>query len=257
MNQTLEGQVIWVTGSAVRVGKAISLELAKYGAHLVIHYHTSHAQALETAQMIRNLGREAMVVGADLTQPDQIYTAVETIESQMGRLDALVNNASIFIRTPWEMITPNDWDTSLAINLKAPVFCALESAKLMLKTLSSAQAVKDPTVCGRIINLIDWAAMRPFKNYLPYMIAKGGLVTMTKALAIELAPKILVNAIAPGPVLPEEGASKEMVDKMIQRVPLQRLGSVEAIAHTVRFFLESPDYITGQILSVDGGRSLG
>lgn len=239
----LQDRVVWVTGSAMRLGKAIALELARRGAHLVIHYHHSEAEARQVADEIEKMGRRTLIVQANLARVDQIKEAVRKIDETFGRLDVLVNSAANFYRVELENIDEDIWDRSLDINLKGSAFCALEAAKLMRRGQE-----------GKIINFSDWAGFRPYRNYLPYLISKGAVITLTRALALELAPEIQVNAVAPGPVLPPPTATEEEKARMIRQVPLQRMGSPEDIVKTVVFLIEGSDYITGQILCVDGGR---
>lgn len=239
----LKGKVVWVTGAAVRLGRAMALDLARRGADIVVHYNTSAEAARATAGEIEALGRRALLVQADLSQVEQVKRVVGEIEQGLGRLDALINSASNFIRVPWQEVDERIYDLSLDVNLKGPTFCALEAARLIKASGG-----------GKIVNFADWAGFRPYKNYLPYLLAKGGIITLTHALALELAPDIAVNAVAPGPVLPPEGSSPEMTEKVIRQVPLQRWGSPEDIVATVAFLLEGSDYITGQVICVDGGR---
>jgi NAD(P)-dependent dehydrogenase (short-subunit alcohol dehydrogenase family) len=239
----LQDKVVWVTGSAVRLGRAMALDLARRGANIVVHYNTSEADARKTAAEIEALGRRALLVQADLAQVAQVKRVVGEIEQGFGRLDVLVNSASNFIRVPWQEINETVYDLSLDVNLKGPTFCALEAAKLIRATGG-----------GKIINFADWAGFRPYKNYLPYLLAKGAMITLTRALALELAPEIAVNAVAPGPVLPPPDASEAMKATMIRQVPLQRMGSPDDIVATVAFLIEGSDFITGQVICVDGGR---
>ncbi|MDO8945461.1 MAG: SDR family oxidoreductase, partial [Desulfobacterales bacterium] len=200
-------------------------------------------EARATVEEIEALGRRAVALQADLTQVGQIKSLVTAIEQEFGRLDALVNSAANFIRVPLEEINESVYDLSLDTNLKGPTFCALEAARLIRATGG-----------GKIVNFADWAGFRPYKNYLPYLLAKGGIITLTKALALELAPEIAVNAVAPGPVLPPPDTTEEFKAMMIRQVPLKRLGSPEDIVATVAVVLEGSDYITGQVICVDGGR---
>lgn len=239
----LTDQVVWITGAARRLGRAMALEIAKRGAHIVVHYANSHTEAEEVADQIRALGRRALIVQGDQSKVADIRRIVGEIDATFGRLDALVNSASNFKRTPLDTITEADWDDSLAVNLKGPAFCALEAARLIRRGGG-----------GKIINMADWAGLRPYRHYLPYLIAKAGVVALTRALALELAPEIQVNAIAPGPVLLPEAATADEIQSVLRYVPLKRLGSPQDIAATAAFLLEGSDYITGQVLCVDGGR---
>jgi pteridine reductase len=221
----------------------MALDLAGRGAHVVIHYGTSADEARRLAGQIEQLGRRALTVQADLDRVDQIRAMAGRIQSEMGRLDVLINSASNFIRVPVEEVDEEAWDRSLNVNHKGATFCALEAARLM-RTGEG----------GKIVNFADWAGFRPYRHYLPYMVSKGGIITLTRALALELAPQVQVNAVAPGPVLLPADTSEEEKRHIIRHVPLGRIGSPEDIVATVAFLLEGSDFITGQVLCVDGGR---
>ncbi|HOR28096.1 MAG TPA: SDR family oxidoreductase [Candidatus Sumerlaeota bacterium] len=239
----LNGHVVWITGAARRLGRAMALDLARRGADLVVHYHHSRAEAEQVAGEIERLGRRVLTVQADLRSVAAIRHCIDRIEHHFGRLDVLINNASNFERVEFDRITEEDWDLSLDTNLKGPFFCAREAARLLRRDGG-----------GKIINLADWSALRPYRHYAPYMIAKGGIVTMTQVLALELAPEVQVNAVAPGVVLPQPDVAAEAMDKLLRQVPLGRAGSPDDIVATVAFLLEGSDYITGQVICVDGGR---
>ncbi len=239
----LQDRVVWVTGSGKRLGRAMALDLARRGAHIVVHYNHSEDEAVEVAEQVRDLGRKSIVVKGDLSKINDIRIIMAQIEDAFRRLDVLVNSASNFIRVPLADITEQIWDESIDVNLKGPTFCALEAAKLMRRGGG-----------GKIINFADWAGFRPYRHYLPYMISKGGVITMTRALALELAPDIMVNAVAPGPVLLPEGTTPEEEAQIIRNVPLKKTGTPDDIVATVAFLIEGSDYITGQVICVDGGR---
>ncbi len=239
----LSDKVIWITGAARRLGRAMALDLAGRGAHIVIHYATSREAAESLAAELRAKGRRALTVQGDQSRVDEIARVAAAIDAEFGRLDVLVNNASNFKRTPLDEVDEQAWDDGIDVNLKGPAFCALEAARLMRRGGG-----------GKIINMADWAGLRPYRNYLPYMIAKAGIIALTHTLALELAPAIQVNAIAPGPVMLPEGTTDEQRQQMIRHVPLGRTGSPEDIVATLAFLLEGSDYITGQVICVDGGR---
>ncbi len=241
----LHDKVVWVTGSGRRLGRAMALDLAGRGAHVVVHYNTSEAEAREVAAMIEQLGRRALVVQGDQCKVGDIRRIVGEIDAAFGRLDVLVNSASNFIRVPVEDVDEKVWDQSLEVNLKGPAFCALEAARLMRRGGG-----------GKIVNFADWAGFRPYRNYLPYMVSKGGVITLTRALALELAPDIQVNAVAPGPVLLPEEIGPEETAAIIRHVPLRRLGSPDDVVATTAFLIEGSDFITGQVICVDGGRMI-
>lgn len=242
----LKDRVVMVTGGARRLGRAVALTLAGRGADVVIHYGQSREEAEALAVEIRSLGRRVLIVQAELADVTEIEAMFARVEETLGRLDVLVNSAANFLRVSLEELTEESWDRSLDVNLKGTVFCAREAARMMRQRGE-----------GKIINFADWAALRPYPGFLPYMISKGGVVTLTRALAIELAPAIQVNAIAPGHVLPPDGASAEVMERLASRVPLKRLGTPEDIAKAVLYLIEGGDYVTGQILCVDGGRLVG
>lgn len=239
----LRDKIVWITGAGKRLGRAMALDLAQRGAHIAVHYSTSENDAREVAQQIEALGRQAMTVRAELSDVDAIMRCVGAIERRFGRLDVLINSAANFIRVGWEDVTEEIWDRSLDVNLKGSCFCALEAAKLMRRGNG-----------GKIVNFADWAGLRPYRNFLPYMISKGGVITMTHALAQELAPEITVNAVAPGCVLPPEDTTPEEYETIVRNIPLGRCGTPGDILAAVRFLLEGSDYVTGQVICIDGGR---
>jgi pteridine reductase len=241
----LRDKVVWITGGARRLGRAMALDLAARGAHIVVHYHRSEAEARVTAADIEALGRRALTLRADLARVDEIDAMAAEIERAFGRLDVLINSAANFHRVPLAEVTEADWDRALDVNLKGAYFCARAAARLMARSGG-----------GKIVNFADWAGFRPYRNFSPYMISKGGVITMTQALAVELAPKIAVNAVAPGVVLPPDAMTEAEAARALRNIPLGRFGAPEDIVKTVAFLLEGSDYITGQVICVDGGRLL-
>lgn len=239
----LDGKIVWITGAGVRLGREMALAAAGRGADVAVHYCKSEAAACEVADEIEALGRRALTIRADLASVDDIREMAADIEEALGGVDVLVNSASNYLPAPVDEIDEAAWDASLDVNLKGAAFCALEAARMMKKRGG-----------GRIVNVADSAAMRPYPGFLPYMIAKGGLITMTRALAVELAPDITVNAIAPGPVLLPGGATPAQRDRAIRRVPLGREGSPADVVAALMWLLEGGDYVTGQVVCVDGGR---
>ena len=237
------GKVALVTGSGVRVGKRIALALAGTGMHVAVHYHSSAGPADDTVAEIRELGVEAESFQADLSQTASIRSLIGAVDERWGRLDVLVNSAAIFPRTPWDEIDEATWDRTLEVNLKAPFFTAWHAVPLMRRGGG-----------GKIVNIADWAGLRPYKNYLPYVISKGGIVTMTKAMAKELAPEIAVNAIAPGPVMLPEDFDAAAAERIRKGTLLQRLGSPDDIAQSAVYLVAMTDFVTGHVLVVDGGR---
>lgn len=238
-------KVALVTGSGVRVGKRIALALAERGMHLAVHYHTSAEPAEETVAEIRALGVDAEAFQGDLAQTASIRALIDGIDERWGRLDVLVNSAAIFPRTPWDEIDEATWDRTLDVNLKNPFFTAWHAVPLMRRNGG-----------GKIVNIADWAGLRPYRNYLPYVVSKGGVVTLTKAMARELAPEIAVNAIAPGPVMLPEDFDADAAERIRKATLLKRLGSPDDIAQSVVFLVAMTDFMTGHVLVVDGGRLL-
>ncbi len=239
----LHHRVVLVTGGAVRIGRTIALTLARRGADVVISYRSSSAEANATLDALKRIGSRSLAVKADLTRETDIKRMFATIGRAYGRLDVLVNSAAVFPRTPFERLTAKDWDDTFAANLRGPFLCALYASRLMRRRR-----------VGKIINLADWAGVRPYKHYLPYCVSKAGILGLTKALAKELAPHIQVAAIAPGPILPPQDMSRATRARIAKRVPLARWGSPQDIANTVAFLIEGTDFITGSTIFVDGGQ---
>ncbi len=240
------GKVALVTGSGVRVGRRIALALAARGMHVAIHYHTSEGPAAGAVEEARAMGVQAESFAADLGRTEEIRGLIDAIDARWGRLDVLVNSAAIFPRTPWDEIDEAVWDRTMAVNLKAPFFTAWHAAALMRRGGG-----------GKIVNIADWAGMRPYPHYLPYVISKGGIITMTKAMAKELAPEIAVNAVAPGPVLLPEEFDPAAAERIRKSTLLKRLGSPDDVASAVEFLVVMTDFVTGHVLVVDGGRLIG
>jgi len=234
-------KVALVTGGAVRVGRAIARELAMAGHDVAIGYRTSTAAARQTVRELEGLGVRAVALRADLADPAAARRLVTRTVARLGRLDLLVNNAAIFLRTPVDTVTPGQFDRLIAVNLRGPFFCAQAAARVMARR------------GGRIVNIADVGAVRVWPGYIPYGISKAGVIMLTRGLAAALAPGIQVNAVGPGVVLLPEGFSEEAQQKLAARVPMRRHGRPEDVAAAVRFFATCPDYITGQVLFVDGG----
>lgn len=240
------GKVALVTGAAMRVGREIAIALAEQGMHIAVHYRSSAGPALDTVDRIQKLGVEAESIQADLDELRQVEQLIESVRERWGRLDVLVNSAAIFPRTPWDEIDETVWEQTLRTNLKAPFFTAWHAASLMQENGG-----------GKIIFIADWAGFRPYRNYLPYVVSKGGVITMTKAMAKELAPDIAVNAIAPGPVMLPPDFSDEDANKIVDETLLKRLGSPQDIAQSVVYLVAMTDFVTGHVMVVDGGRLIG
>jgi pteridine reductase len=240
----LNGRVVLVTGGAYRVGRAIALRLARQGCHLAVHYRRSREGAEEVAQQCIDLGGQAATFAADLTRRDEVGSLVPAVLEHFGRLDVLINNASVFEVMPIEGFDLADWDKTLQVNLTAPMMLVDAAREELLRRE------------GRIINLCDISTSRPWPDHVAYMVSKGGLDTLTRVLARALAPKVNVCGIAPGAVEWPPEYDQELRDRLTRKIPLLRGGSAEDIASAVEFLLREGDYLTGLILPVDGGRQI-
>jgi pteridine reductase len=242
----LAGHCVLVTGGAKRLGAAIGRRLHAAGANVVVHFHQSQpaADAL-VAEFEGARAGSALAVRADLHDVARLAALPEAALERFGRLDVLVNNASTFYPTPVGSITPAQFDDLLGTNLRAPLF------------LSQAAAPALRASRGLIINMVDIHGRRPLKAHPVYSAAKAALVMLTRSLARELGPEVRVNGIAPGPVLwPERELDPALKDEIIAKTALKRTGSPEDIASAAYFFAAEAPYVTGQIIAVDGGRSL-
>ncbi len=248
-----EGRVALVTGGARRVGRAIALELSRAGCDVALHYSTSEVDAGQTASDIRALGRRCETFRMDFLHGFDPKALVDDVAVKMGSLDILVNNAAVFESDgPGDAhsFTEDAWDTAACerifrVNAFAPAaLCGAAAAAMRTRGR------------GKIINICDICTERPWVNYLAYGASKAALACLTRALARSLAPQIQVNGVAPGIAEFPEEFDQSQREVLMRRVPMQRAGSPEDIAKTVRFLVEGPDYITGQIIAVDGGRSV-
>jgi pteridine reductase len=244
----MQNRVVLITGGAKRVGAAICRRLHGEGASLMIHYRSSMAEARELQAELNAIREDSVALAqADLLNMAHLPALVNDTVQRFGRLDVLVNNASSFHATPVGEIDEADWDDLVGTNLKTPLF------------LSQAAAPHLRKAEGCIVNIVDIHAERPLKSYSVYNAAKGGLVALTRSLARELGPEIRVNGIAPGPILwPEDEAwSDELArQRIVNTTLLKRTGEPDDIARTARFLVYDAPYITGQIINVDGGRSV-
>jgi pteridine reductase len=241
----LDGKVAIVTGGAVRLGRAITMALAGAGADIVLNYHTSAVEAEATAAEIRAMGRKALPYRADVSHVGQVEAMVAAAVARYGRLDVLVNSASLWRRTPMGQVDEANWDQVLNIGLKGAMFASQAAAPHL-----AAHGE------GLIINMVDVSAFKPFPNLIAHSVAKGGLLTLTYALAMELAPGVRVNAIAPGPILPAPDAPPQIFEATAGRTLLKRWGKLEDITEAV-LYLARADYVTGVVLPIDGGERWG
>ncbi len=236
-----QGKTALVTGGAVRVGRALTLALARSGANVVVHYNNSAGPAEETAAEARALGVEALSVQADIGDPDAIAGLVRTVEAAFGGVDILVNSASPFVRKQLHETTLEDWHFVLGALLDGPFLLSQAFAPGMI-------ARGD----GLIVNILDRAAFAPSPSYLAHSVGKHGLLGLTRNLAVALAPSVRVNAIAPGPVLPPPDYAPEQNERIAQGTLLQRWGSPDDVVRALRYLIDA-DYVTGDVLFVDGG----
>ncbi len=241
------GKVALITGGK-RMGAAVATTLARAGADVAVVYHRSRPEAEDTVTAVRALGRRSISLQADVSSEQDCAQAVEATVAQLGRLDILINMASVYGSKPFDQLTAADWDRQMSVDLRA-TFLFSRSAALVMKRVGG----------GRIINFADWVAAsgRPrYAGYLPYYVAKAGVKALTEALALELAgDQILVNAIAPGPILAPPDMSTKETQSVEQSTPLGRWGGEAEIAKAVMFLVQS-EFVTGETIRVDGGRHL-
>jgi pteridine reductase len=244
----LAGRTVLVTGGARRVGAAICRRLHRAGANVVIHYRTSRSDASRLQRTLEAQRRHSVAcVRADLLDFDALDAIVAAAIERFGQLDALVNNASSFYPTPLAEITLREWNDLVGTNLQAPLFLARAACAELARRR------------GSIVNIADVHAERPLEGHLVYSVAKAGLVALTRALALELAPHVRVNAIAPGAIVwPEAGvlAASKLQRDILRRTPMGRIGSPQDIAAAVHYLIAAAPFVTGQVLAVDGGRSI-
>ncbi|HEY0702807.1 MAG TPA: 3-oxoacyl-ACP reductase family protein [Candidatus Acidoferrales bacterium] len=237
----LANQVAVVTGAAKRVGRSIALRLAAEGANIVINYESSKPEAQQLVDEIKSAGNRAMAIQGDVSQRSDVQKLFAATEAEFGRLDILVNNAGMFFAVDFDQLTEEQWDRILNTNLKSQFLCCQTAAPLMKRGGR-----------GRIINISSLGGLLPWPAYTHYCVSKAGSIMLTKCLARALGPEITVNSVAPGTIqFPGESPDEDY----IKRVPLHRTGTGDEIADAV-FYLAQAEFVTGQILAVDGGRSL-
>lgn len=244
----LESKVALITGAARRIGAAVAETLHDAGMRVVLHYNASEEEAQQLcARLNQKRPESAVTIQADLLEPEIDKSMIQQAHQVWGRLDLLVNNASRFYRTHFGKVTEYAWDDLMISNLRAPFFLSQAAAPYLQETK------------GRIINISDIHAWRPMRDYSVYCISKTGLLMLTRALAKELAPDVLVNAIAPGAIVWPEGdntLSPDEKDSIINKTPLGRSGSADDVARVALFLARDADFMTGEVLAVDGGRHL-
>ncbi len=239
---TLSGKVALVTGAARRLGREISLGLAREGADVILHSHKS--SIYEVAETIEREGRRTWAIRADLAIPGQVEVLAEEALRRAGQVDILVNNASAFYATPLETLTSAVWEEMLQVNLSSPFLLSLLLGRKMRETAKGD---------GKIIFLGDWSGRRPSRDYLAYCVSKAGVHALTRSLAKALAPNVQVNEVAPGPVLVPEKFTPNEIERVRVSTPLQRLGVPGDVVRTVLFLTKPGSYVTGASYVVDGG----
>lgn len=241
----IKDKIILITGGAVRIGRAITLEMVKCGAEVYCHYNNSESEAKSLKNETENLEGNLHLIKSDFSQTNQTLNLISELIDKTNKIDILINNAAIFIKTPLENVNENDWDKLFSINLKTPFFI---SQKIGLKMKEQG--------FGKIINIGDTSGLNPWPGYLPYSLTKSGIISMTKGLAKALAPEVLVNCINPGPVLIPNYYDNNEMKKAVDKTLIKKTGSANDIVQTIKFLIEGTDYITGSIINVDGGRSI-
>lgn len=240
----LKGKTIILTGGK-RVGMTVARTLAEKGVQVVLTYNHSQKEAQQSVREIESTGAKALAIQADLTKNKDVVSVIDSTLSNFGHLDGLVHMASTFKRTPFNELKESEWNEQIENNLKTAYLCSKSVADVLLTSGG-----------GKIIFITDWAIHRPYKNYLPYLVAKGGVYTLALVLAKELAPTIQVNCVAPGPVLFPDDYSQEIRQHEIEKTLLKREGSPQDVANAILFLLENADFTTGSCVYVDGGKLL-
>ena len=239
---SLSGKTVLITGGALRIGRSLALAIAQAGGDVVLHYGKSQKEAEGTQAEIQAAGRKAFLLQADLADATQVAKLISRAE-EYAPLFALVNNASIFEPIGWEETSLKQWNLAMMVNLTTPFLLGQAFARSL-----------EPGGNGRIINLIDWRALRPGPDHLPYTISNSALAALTRSLAVALAPGITVNGLALGAILPPSDGVPTKVN--LEQIPARRWAKLEEVGQALVFLLDGPAYITGEIIHIDGGRHL-
>ena len=241
----IKNKIVLITGGAVRLGRAITLDLVKNGAKVFCHYNNSEKEALSLMDEVKSFAGNLILIKSDFSKIDQVEKNISEILTKTKCIDILINNAAVFFKTPLGKVSEDDWDKLFSINLKAPFFISQKVGLLM----------KDQGF-GKIINIGDTSGLNPWPGYLPYSLTKSGIISMTKGLAKALAPEVLVNCINPGPVIIPDYYKESDIKNAVDKTLIKKTGSADDIVQTVKYLIEGTDYITGSVLNVDGGRSI-
>lgn len=244
MQEKAKKKVALVTGAGARVGRRIALRLAESGFAVAAHYHTSGSGAAEVVREIRSGGGAAESYRTDFSLVDGAGKLADAVRADFGRIDLLVNSASLWEKTPLAELTETQFDRLMTVNLRSPFFLSLAVGRLMKEQGE-----------GLIVNLLDWSIERPYPGYVPYGMTKAALAAATRGLARALAPEVRVNAVSPGAVLLPEGIGPAESEEIRAAIPMKRIGSPDDVAEAILYLLRAA-YVTGTILTVDGGRSL-
>ncbi|EEP60966.1 SDR family NAD(P)-dependent oxidoreductase [Sulfurihydrogenibium yellowstonense] len=236
----LKGKNALITGGSKRIGRDIVLGLAEHGCNVLIHYNSSKEEAEKVLQQAKSFGIKAEIIRADLLDENQLISLVNQSLNIFGHIDILINNASIYYKKPLEEATFEDLEIFYKIHIKAPFYLSKEFGKIMYERKE-----------GRIINIIDYSAILPYKDFTPYSISKGGMITMTKAFAKEFAPYVLVNGILPGPIIPADGLDD--IEKPLQKTLIKKWAGGKEVFKAVKYLIET-DFTTGALIPVEGGR---
>jgi NAD(P)-dependent dehydrogenase (short-subunit alcohol dehydrogenase family) len=239
---SLGGKTILITGAALRIGRSLALAVARAGGDVILHYGKSQKEAEGTQAEIQAAGRNAYLLQADLADPLQVADLIDRAQEHAD-LFALVNNAAVFESLGWEDTSLEQWNQTMMVNLTAPLLLSQAFARSL-----------EPEEQGRIVNLLDWRALRPGPDHLSYTISKSALAALTHSLAIALAPRITVNGLALGAILPPSNGAPAKVN--LEQIPARRWANLEEVGQALIFLLEGPSYITGEIIHIDGGRHL-
>lgn len=242
----LAKSVVLITGGAKRVGRCVAEELAKEKANLIIHYHRSSQEAKNLQRkLVQKYGVKVELAQGNLSKLAEIRKIAQQAWASFGKIDVLVNNASTFYPTPLGTTKEEQWDDLFAVNAKAPYFLS-EFLGLKMKRRGK----------GKIINIVDWAAKRPYSQYVSYCASKAALLAVSRGLAKSLAPKVQVNAILPGPVMWPEDLGEKIKRSVLKQTPLAKIGKAQDVASAVKFLIAGNDFMTGTEIHVDGGRHL-
>lgn len=239
---SLSGKTVLITGGALRIGRSLALAIAQAGGDVVLHFGKSRKEAESVQAEIEAAGRKAYILQADLADATQVAELISR-SREHAPLFALVNNASVFEPLGWETTSLEHWNRTMMVNLTTPFLLSQAFARSL-----------EPRGYGRIVNLLDWRALRPGPDHLAYTISKSALAALTRSLAVALAPRITVNGLALGAILPPSGGAPAKV--IPEQVPARRWANLEEVGQALIFLLDGPAYITGEILHVDGGRHL-